>query len=61
MSEQTERGHGREWPAAEPGEKTSEGDRLGAGAPDRTLFGYLGLGVATDTVMDQLRGPVDQL
>jgi hypothetical protein len=26
-----------------------------------SLFGYLRLGVATDTLMDQLRGAVDQL
>ena len=28
---------------------------------DRKLFGYLRLGVSTDALMEQLRGPVDHL
>ncbi len=28
---------------------------------DRKLFGYLGLEVSTDALMEQLRGPVDHL
>ncbi len=61
---------------AQDGDRTGivspEGDRTGGPADrlapsaelevlDEGLYGYLGLGVPTDYLMEQLRGPVDQL
>jgi hypothetical protein len=54
-------GHGRSRLAGEQGEERPEDGGVADAELKRSLFGYLRLGVATDTLMDQLRGAVDQL